>query len=353
MLTKTGGFSFAELLIGTAIMSIAMLGVLSVVDQVGAQEKALKMRRNINALTSQLEARTMFSATCGETIRSAGDPNQRLQIDPAAVASGTQNFDIGARIPNIRGVSGSDFISSDASANNLDLYNLRVREVRVNDVQDISGLPLGDPGLRTFLGVLEVGFDTSVSAASFLGNRSYRNVTVGPVFLVTDPNAGNEIVNCYSASKSETPKELCETLDGTWSSDTCRLPIEPLTCPLGFFPTVVKDGAVRCDRLGTAQGCPPGYGVVAMGLEQQVCAPLPIVYTNNLPSAGATVPAPSSCTGTTPQTYTAPNIYTAYDDCLRARPNESYRCVQCPTYLGQFTDQLCYRLQIVGAGVCP
>jgi type II secretory pathway pseudopilin PulG len=343
------GFSLMEALVGIALLSISMLAVLALVEQVTAQERMERIRNRTLQISTQLESRLQFASTCRETLVSPQDPNQPMTLELTGAPGEVPSFAVGMRLPNVRGPGATDILSEAPVGRDLSMYDLSVNRLRLTDVVEI---PDGNAQTRTYLAIVQIGFAVAPGSASVLGGSAFRAINLSPLVITTDTTQGNAVVGCYSSSKTETPEELCIQLGGRWQNQ-CSLGMVPIQCPPATFPVSVENGAVRCDRLGLPEACPVGQYLTAVGIESQTCAPLPITRVANppppvTPTARAGCIASCGIFGGTVLRKT--NLgFDYYADCMRARPAETDTCRLCTNPSDGYQI-----VQDLGpSGVCP
>lgn len=251
---KTAGFSFIEVLVGTTIVALAFLTLVTISQWLNKSFLRQSMYTSLAGLSENIQGRLFSNALCSANF-SFVTPMDSSQLSASRSATGVPVQVV------------IDPSTSVAAGQNLTEFRINVTGFNLTNVIDIDLSMV--PRLR--FGILRASFQSDFK----IGGVENFDRIVGGVFFSMDA-ADNYTGQCYL---SDTPTVTCTALGGTYDASAtppCSFPVGIPACPAGQYLTgVAAGGTPTCITLsGTCVAGSYISGFNAAGTA--ICTPLPL-----------------------------------------------------------------------------
>lgn len=286
------GFGLIEVMIAAGIVSVVILGMLSVTKSVVDVGATRDLHANADAMANSISQSLRFRTTCVETLRNGVGPipydiSQATSQAGMPIAITIKGLRAGAAYSNdtISGLDNSVTVGTAptfaGSATDLPIFGLEVVRVAFRETVT-SG--------TTHFGYIYLDLQVPAQKSVLGGNALKRKMLGGVVIEVS----GGNITDCYGNSPDANLATICTNLGCTYSGTSCTCAKREFTCNPGELFWKVAGGEPICKELGGGD-CPAGQYVSGVGLGRVICSVVPDrVIASSGPVWGALAIPPGS-----------------------------------------------------------
>ncbi len=299
-----GGFSYVEVMLVSALILVLAYTGAQVLSTTNRATSNTDRRLAANSVAGIIAEALRYETSCTDALGPAsGVP---LQFNGSVPAQ----RHIALRIKNIQAggdmtgeiIHGSVTGSPTGGSTDLPAARLRFIELKLTDALDLDPTPDDDPLVKQVL------YSVRMSVTDFNNEQSIREKIMGSVILNIDTSGASwPVTNCL-APTVETLKPVCEGMGCVYDAaqmPPCRCLAALAVCSTpGYFPIAFKNGVPDCRPLG-GDTCPGTSFLVGVGIERNICAPVPLNSGSGAPlgsgsGAGPTCAAVGDTTGSGP-----------------------------------------------------